>query len=99
MKLGSQRRDPKTCQRGMIFRFVGQYAYCRTAEGRVFRLAPGRRTVKPHVSRPCQITIRGLGTVLAGVTIADRVARVTSPDPIWHGCEITRNDAIITILP
>ena len=88
----------------MIYRFAGRFAYCRTDAGRVFRLdvAPERKYVpriKPHVPQPCEITIRELGIVLAGVTIGQRAARVTSPDPVWHGCEITRNDAQITVLP
>lgn len=99
MKLGASRLDPESGQRGEVIRLVGPHAYCRTKDGMIFRIGARRipRPTRPSAGRPCRIEIREFsGLVFDGVTTAIDRARITSPDPLWYGCDVSRHDAKIT---
>lgn len=100
MKLGSRATCPVTGAKGFVTRFVGTTAICRADDGTTFRVNSTKRPNKGQ-AKPCHIYVHGIAQVFNGVTVpgsAGRLATITDPDPLWHGCDVSRDEGTIVVL-
>jgi len=91
MKLGQRTRCPITGKTGYVVRFRGEYAVCRDADGKKFKVLAAAPRKSPVAVR---VNIYGVRGEYGGELVdKGRAVVITDGHPLWHGAKLQGRDA------